>query len=89
MLGQTENAGPTETYGGREPHQLRMRSHLSYLRVSASARADVYKADRLKVRFQIDGQNLTIMDVIDFGDLFLGNAIGPSRGVALRLTTDF
>ena len=50
----------------------------------------MYKADRLKVRFQIDGQNLTnVVDVIDFGGLFSGNAIGPSRGVALRLTTNF
>jgi hypothetical protein len=50
----------------------------------------VYKADRLKVRFQIDGQNLTnVVDVIDFGGLFSGNAIGPSSGVALRLTTNF
>jgi len=58
--------------------------------LSASAGADVYKADRLKVRFQIDGQSLTnVVDVIDFGGLFSGNAIGPSRGVALRLTTNF
>jgi hypothetical protein len=45
---------------------------------------------RLKVRFQIDLQNLTnVVDVIDFGGLFSENAIGLSRGVALRLTTNF
>jgi len=58
--------------------------------VSASAGADVYKSDRMNVRFQVDGQNLTnILDVIDFGGLFSGNAIGPARSFALRLTTNF
>jgi hypothetical protein len=58
--------------------------------VNASAGADVYKSDRVNVRFQVDGQNLTnVLDVIDFGGLFSGNAIGPSRSFALRLTTSF
>ena len=58
--------------------------------VNASAGADIYKSDSVKVRFQIDGQNLNnILDVLDFGGLFSGNAIGPSRSVALRLTTNF
>lgn len=57
---------------------------------NASAGADVYKSDRFNVRFQVDGQNLTdVVDVIDFGGLFSGNAIGPSRSVAMRLTTNF
>jgi hypothetical protein len=60
------------------------------LLLSASAGADVYKSDRMKVRLQVDGQNLTnVLDVIDFGGLFSGNAIGPSRSFGLRLTTDF
>ena len=60
------------------------------LKLSASARADVHKSERLNVRFEIDGQNLTnVVDVIDFGGLFSGNAIGPSRSVAARLTTTF
>jgi hypothetical protein len=42
------------------------------------------------MHFQVDGENLTnILDVIDFGGLFSGNAIGPSRSFALRLTSDF
>ncbi len=58
--------------------------------VNASAGADIYKSDRLQMRFQADGQNLTnLVDVIDFGGLFSGNAIGPSRSFALRLTADF
>ena len=58
--------------------------------VNASAGADVYKSDHMKMRFQVDGQNLTnVLDVIDFGGLFSGNAIGPSRSYNLRLTTNF
>jgi TonB-dependent receptor-like protein len=58
--------------------------------VNASAGVDIYNSDRMKMRFQIDGQNLNnILDVIDFGGLFSGNAIGPSRSYALRLTTNF
>jgi hypothetical protein len=58
--------------------------------VSASVGADIYKSDRLNMRLQIDGENLTnILDVIDFGGLFSGNAIGPARSYSLRLTTSF
>jgi hypothetical protein len=58
--------------------------------VNASAGADLYKSDRWNMRIQADGQNLTnVLNVIDFGGLFSGNAIGPSRSFALRLTTNF
>ena len=58
--------------------------------VNASVGGDIYKSDRLKMRLQLDGENLTnVLDVIDFGGLFSGNAIGPSRSFALRLATDF
>ncbi|MGC2769937.1 MAG: TonB-dependent receptor [Candidatus Acidiferrum sp.] len=58
--------------------------------VNASAGADIHKSDRLTVRLQADGQNLNnVLDVIDFGGLFSGNAIGPSRSLALRLQTVF
>jgi hypothetical protein len=57
---------------------------------NASAGADVYRTERVKVRIQADGQNLNnILDVIDFGGLFSGNAIGPPRSVSLRLATEF
>jgi len=57
---------------------------------NASVGADIYKSDRVKIRFQADGQNLNnVLSVIDFGGLFSGNAIGPSRSFALRLATDF
>jgi outer membrane receptor for Fe3+-dicitrate len=58
--------------------------------VNASAGADIYKSERLNMRFQIDGRNLTnTLNVIDFGGLFSGNAIGPSRSFGMRLTTNF
>lgn len=58
--------------------------------VNASAGADIVKSDRVKMRLQVDGENLTdVLDVIDFGGWFSGNAFGPSRSFALRLTTDF
>jgi len=58
--------------------------------VNASTGVDVYKSERMKMQFQIDGQNLTdVLDVIDFGGLFSGNAVGPSRSVSMRLTTSF
>ena len=58
--------------------------------VSASAGADVYKSERMSIRLQADGQNLTnVLNVIDFGGLFSGNAIGPARSFNLRLTTSF
>jgi hypothetical protein len=58
--------------------------------LDASAGADVYKSDRLNVRLQVDGENLgNVLNVIDFGGLFSGNAIGPSRSFALRLATSF
>lgn len=63
---------------------------LPSFQVNASAGADLYTSDRIKMRIQADGENLNdVLDVIDFGGLFSGNAIGPSRNFALRLTTAF
>ncbi len=63
---------------------------LPAFQVNASAGADIYKSERMNVRLQADGQNLNnVLNVIDFGGLFSGNAIGPSRSYALRLTTTF
>ena len=56
----------------------------------ASVGADVYQSDRVKMHLQADGENLSdTLDVLDFGGLFSGNAIGPPRSFALRLTTNF
>jgi hypothetical protein len=85
-------AQEAQTYGHQVIDRInfnRGRISPSFL-VNASAGADVYKSDHLKMQFQIDGQNLSdVLNVIDFGGLFSGNAIGPSRSVAMRLTTSF
>jgi len=84
--------GPAQTYGLAVVNRINFARGRIYpsFQVNASAGADVYKTERMNMRFQIDGQNLTnVLDVIDFGGLFSGNAIGPSRSVMLRLTTSF
>ncbi len=58
--------------------------------LDASAGADIYKSDRLNARLQVDGENLgNVLNVLDFGGLFSGNAIGPARSFALRLAMTF
>jgi hypothetical protein len=60
------------------------------LAINASLGADLYKSDRFNTNFQIDGENLNNrLNVIDFGGLFSGNAIGPGRSFSLRLNTNF
>jgi hypothetical protein len=60
------------------------------LAVDASLGADVYKGERMNMRFQVDGGNLNNrLNVIDFGGLFSGNAIAPARTVTMRLNTRF
>lgn len=58
--------------------------------LSASAGADLYESKRLNMQLQVDGENLgNVVDVIDFGGLFSGNAIGPARSLYVRLTASF
>ncbi len=58
--------------------------------VNTSAGADLYRSDHWKARLQIDGQNLNdVLDVMDFGGLFSGNAIGPPRSFAMRMIVTF
>jgi Carboxypeptidase regulatory-like domain len=61
-----------------------------YLTENASVGADLYRREKYLVKLQTDAQNLSNkLEVIDFGGLFSGNAIGPSRCFSLRLVTDF
>jgi outer membrane receptor for Fe3+-dicitrate len=58
--------------------------------INATAAAELYKNKRLTVHLRADGENLTNrLDVIDFGGLFSGNAIGPARSYVLHLNTTF
>jgi len=60
------------------------------LSFDVSAGADIYKTEKLNVRLQADGENLNNrLNVIDFGGLFSGNAIGPPRSYALRMSASF
>jgi hypothetical protein len=60
------------------------------LSVNASVGVDVYKTEKRSIRLQADGENLNNqLNVIDFGGLFSGNAIGPGRSYSLRLNTTF
>jgi hypothetical protein len=60
------------------------------LAVDATFGAQIYKTEKLALNFQADGENLNNrLNVIDFGGLFSGNAIGPSRSCALRLAATF
>jgi hypothetical protein len=85
-------ANEVQTYGQQVVNRVNFaqgRIYPTFL-VGASAGADVYSSERVNVRFQVDGQNLTnVVNVIDFGGLFSGNAIGPSRSFGLRLTAIF
>ena len=55
-----------------------------YFTQNVSASADLYQREKLSVRLQADAQNLSnTLEVIDFGGLFSGNALGPGRQYAL------
>jgi Carboxypeptidase regulatory-like domain len=61
-----------------------------YFTQNASVSADLYKREKVAVRLQADGDNLSnTLEVIDFGGLFSGNAVGPARQLTLRLVTSF
>jgi hypothetical protein len=61
-----------------------------YFTQNFSIGADLYKRDKRSVRLQADATNLSnTLEVIDFGGLFSGNAIGPARSYSLRLVTSF
>lgn len=60
------------------------------LSANASLMIDMYEGTKMNMRFQADGDNLNNrLNVIDFGGLFSGNAIGPARSYFFRLNTSF
>jgi hypothetical protein len=61
-----------------------------YLTENVSVGADLYQHEKRSFRFQSDVQNLSnTLEVIDFGGLFSGNALGPSRQYTFRLVSTF
>jgi hypothetical protein len=61
-----------------------------YLTESVSVGADLYQHEKRSLRLQADAQDLSNrLEVIDFGGLFSGNALGPSRQYTFRLISTF
>jgi hypothetical protein len=61
-----------------------------YFTQNVTAGVNIYEKESHSLRLQGDVQNLSnTLEVIDFGGLFSGNAIGPSRSYSLRLTASF
>lgn len=60
------------------------------LALNASAGLDVFKHDKFASTLQADIENLNNrLNLLNFGGLFSGNAIAPSRSLLLRLQTSF
>ncbi len=60
------------------------------LSVNLASGFDFYKKEKRSLRLQADVQNVNNrLNVIDFGGLFSGNAIGPPRSYFLRLAATF
>jgi hypothetical protein len=79
-------------YGADVVHRLNFARGrtLPLLAVDATAAMALVTKDPWKVTLQVDGENLNNrLNVLDFGGLFSGNAIGPGRSFALRLRTSF
>ena len=61
-----------------------------YFTQNLSVGADLFKRENRAVRFQGDVANVSnTLEVIDFGGLFSGNAIGPARQYTFRLVGTF
>jgi hypothetical protein len=61
-----------------------------YFTQNASVGVDLYEHEKRSLRFQGDVANLSnTLEVIDFGGLFSGNALGPSRQFTFRLVSTF
>ena len=61
-----------------------------YFTQNASLGVDLMRRETRSLSFQADAENLSnTLEVIDFGGLFSGNALGPPRSFMLRLTSSF
>jgi hypothetical protein len=61
-----------------------------YFTENVSVGADLFKREKYSARLQADAQNVSNeLEVVDFGGLFSGNALGPSRQFTFRLVTAF
>ncbi len=61
-----------------------------YFTQNASVGAELWEREKASIRLQGDAANVSnALEVIDFGGLFSGNALGPGRQFTLRLVAAF
>jgi TonB dependent receptor len=61
-----------------------------YLTENASVGAELWRREKSSLRLQADAQNVSnTLEVVDFGGLFSGNALGPGRQFTVRLVAAF
>ena len=61
-----------------------------YFTQNLTVGADLLKREKFTTRFQGDIANVgNTLELIDFGGLFSGNAIGPGRQYTFRILTTF
>jgi hypothetical protein len=61
-----------------------------YFTQNLSVGADILKREKFNTRFQGDIANVgNTLELIDFGGLFTGNAVGPGRQFTFRVLTTF
>jgi hypothetical protein len=61
-----------------------------YLTENVSVGAEIWEREKNSLRLQADVENVSnTLEVIDFGGLFSGNALGPARQITLRLVAAF
>jgi hypothetical protein len=102
-LGAEFNSGLPFEYEGTQADAIAsygpvVVSHLNFdrgrvepvFKQNASVGVDLYNQGERNLRLQADCTNLSnVMDVLDFGGLFSGNAIGPKRSFTFRLIGKF
>jgi len=89
---QATDPGLVEDYGQAVIDRLNFARGriLPTLSTDAALNVRLYQGERFNIHIQADGTNLNNrLNVIDFGGLFSGNAIGPARSFGIRLTTHF
>jgi hypothetical protein len=63
---------------------------LPRLAINASLSLGLWRRDKVEMTLHLDGENLNNrLNVLDFGGLFSGNAIGPARSALLRWESRF
>jgi hypothetical protein len=61
-----------------------------YFTQNLSLGADLFKREKFTTRFQGDIANVgNTLELLDFGGLFSGNAVGPGRQFTFRLVATF